>query len=563
MSARRWILLALTGALAATLFAWPAQQSAPPSIDAAFERVTLAPQFEVVGHRVLSGQVPDQLLVVGAQGQASLWRSGGSSAGGELAAQVTFAHPERTLVDSGEWNARRYVVTAGPQGVLAFACAEQGFASDSPSVWIARARFALRVGSPQLTSMVQDVNRDGAPDIVLPTPRACELWLAGPVDEQGRPTFRKAATLSVEVTRWGAREGEHLSDRLESSFAIPGLETRDVNGDGRPDLLVTQEQRRAFHLQRADGSFPLEPDVQVDLSIFRDTTEAGGVRLGGVLSASDRASWSSRDLDRDGIPDYVIGHRRKVWVFRGGAQGPQFKEPAAILKTAEDITVLSVLELDDDQHPDLLLVKVQVPTLATLLRGLFGEWDVRIGALGYRNKGDATFETAPKWSNELTVRLPGIVGLVKNPEKILERFTELEKRFRVFTRGDLDGDGASDVLVASEDTTRAELWNGAQGDESSTRTERKVRQILFDDKNTTWDVDRVVGALGSFAQRRIALLTGGRPADGALALRDPAQFELFALECAELSGDARAEVVIGYRRGASGRACVFDVLTRR
>lgn len=563
MNARRWLVLSLVCACAATLLAWPLQAPAPQALDASFERRTLAPQFEVVGHRVLSGQTPEQLLVLGAQGQAAVWRAPAENKGDELAAQVTFAQPERTLVDSGEWFGRRYVLTAGPQGVLAFPCAADGLTAGAPSVWIARARFSLRVGVPQLTTMVQDVNRDGAPDIVLPTPRACELWLAGPADEQGRPTFRKTATLVVEVTRWGAREGENLSDRLESSFAIPGLETRDVNGDGRPDLLVTQEQRRAFHLQRADGSFPLEPDVQVDLSIFRDTTEAGGVRLGGVLSSSDRASWSSRDLDRDGIPDYVIGHRRKVWVFRGGTQGPQFKEPAAILKTAEDITVLSVLELDDDQHPDLLLVKVQVPTLATLLRGLFGEWDVRIGALGYRNQGDATFETSPKWSNELTVRLPGIVGLVKNPEKILERFTELEKRFRVFARGDLDGDGGSDVLVASEDLTRAELWSGSAGDETSARAERKVRQILFDDKNTTWDVDRVVGALGNFAQRRIALLTGGRPSDGALALRDPAQFELFALECANLAGDARAEVVIGYRRGPGGRACTFDVLIRR
>lgn len=535
----------------------------PASASAAFAVRTLEPLFEVTGYRVLEGVSGNRLLVVGAQGQAVLWRMGAASEREELAAQVLFPQPERTLVDSGEWGGKRFVVTASPAGVLAYALDENGALAGTPSTWIARARFNLRVQTPHLTSIVQDVNRDGAPDIVLPTPQACELWLATAPGADGAPNFRKAATLAVEVSRWGARDGEFLSDQLESSFAIPGLDTRDVNGDGRPDLLVTQEQRRAFHLQREDGSFPLTPDVQVDLSIFRDTTEAGGLRLGGVLSSSDRASWSSRDLDRDSIPDYVIGHRRKVWVFRGTKQGPQFKEPAAILKTAEDITVLSVLELDDDEHPDLLLVKVQVPTLATLLRGLFGEWDVRIGALGYRNKGDATFETAPKWTNELTVRLPGIVGLVKNPEKILDRFTELEKRFRVYARGDVNGDGWGDVLVASEDLKQLEAWQGANAAEAEPRAERKVREILFDDKNTTWDVDRVVAALGSFAQRRIALLTGGRGADWARELRDPAQFELFALECSDLGADARAEIVIGYRRGAGGRQALFDVLTRR
>lgn len=538
----------------------------PPATAAAkgpFERRTLEPLFEVVGHRVLEGAGGARLLVIGAQGQAAVWRSGPASEREELTAQVTFPQPERTLVDSGEWGGKRFVVTASPTGVAAWPLDANGALKGPSSTWIARGRFNLRVQTPQLTSIVQDVNRDGAPDLVLPTPQACELWLAAMPGAEGAPSFRKAATLSVEVSRWGSRDGEFLSDQLESSFAIPGLDTRDVNGDGRPDLLVTQAQRRAFHLQREDGSFPLTPDVQVDLAIFRDTTEAGGLRLGGVLSSSDRASWSSRDLDRDSIPDYVIGHRRKVWVFRGTKQGPQFKEPAAILKTAEDITVLSVLELDDDEHPDLLLVKVQVPTLATLLRGLFGEWDVRIGALGYRNVGDATFENAPKWSNELTVRLPGIVGLVKNPEKILDRFSELEKRFRMNARGDVDGDGAGDVLVASEDRKQLEAWQGASAAELDTRGERKVREILFDDKNTTWDVERVVAALGSLAQRRIALLTGGRGADWAHELRDPAQFELFALECADLGADARAEIVIGYRRGAGGRQTLFDVLSRR
>ena len=132
---------------------------------------------------------------------------------------------------------------------------------------------------------------DGLDDIVVPTLSGVELWLASLGTEQRAPAFRKMATISVEVAHWGSHDAEYLSDSLESSFAIPGLATRDVNGDGRPDLLVEQGNRRAFHLQREDGSFPLEADVAVDLSIFRDTTEASGFALGGTLSAGDKASW--------------------------------------------------------------------------------------------------------------------------------------------------------------------------------------------------------------------------------------------------------------------------------
>jgi hypothetical protein len=553
-------LAAFVALVAFDLGAAPALARQAPADSAA---LTFEPLFEVVAHRVLEGRKrPDVLILFGRGGQIETWRPGAEKREGQRT-PVMLPHPERTLVDTASYGGRDFVVAASPAGLSAYALDENGSVASEAQIWIPRAKFTLRVLAPQLSAIVQDVNRDGAPDIVLPTPSACELWLASVDSADGAPQFRKTATLAVDVTRWGAREGEFLSDALESSFAIPGLDTRDVNGDGRPDLLVEQEQRRAFHLQREDGTFPVAPDVHVDLSIFRDTTEAGGLKLGGVLSSSDRASWSSRDLDRDGIPDYVIGHRRKVWVFRGGKKGPQFKDPAAILKTAEDITVLTVLELDDDEHPDLLLVKVQVPTLATLLRGLFGEWDVRIGALGYRNKGDATFETNPKWSNELTVRLPGIVGLVKNPEKILERFTDLEKRFRLNSRGDVNGDGELDVLVASEDRKRLDVWFGARGTGRDTRGERKVREILFDDKNTTWDVDRVVAALGNFAQRQIALLTGERKPDWSVELRDPAKFELGALECADFDGDERAEVLVGYRRGLGGRAVLFDVLSRR
>jgi hypothetical protein len=88
-----------------------------------------------------------------------------------------------------------------------------------------------------------------------------------------------------------------------------------------------------------------------------------------------------------------------------------------------------------------------------------------------------------------------------------------------------------------------------------------VREILFEDSDRVWDVDRVVSALGGFAQRRAALLTGGRPPDRTVPLRDPEQSEVVELECADLDGDGADEVIVAYRRRGDPRSGWFEALS--
>ncbi|MBM3991481.1 MAG: VCBS repeat-containing protein [Planctomycetes bacterium] len=533
-----------------------ALQAAAPT-----ETIVLEPNLELACHRVIDLD-RDGLCEIVAIGRDGRVRTLHPHAPGRSVGSLALAAPVRSLLAFATYAETTYLVSLSPAGTSAYPVLEGGEISAQAQVWIPRARFALRIESPSLAPIAQDVNLDGLDDIVVPTLNGVELWLASLGTEQRVPAFRKLATLSVEVSRWGSHDAEYLSDSLESSFSIPGLLTRDVNGDGRPDLLVEQGSTRAFHLQREDGSFPLEADVAVDLSIFKDTTEASGFALGGTLSAGDKATCSSRDLDGDAIPDYVIGHRRKVWVFRGTKEGPQFKQPSAILKTAEDITALVVHPLDADALPDLLLVKVQIPTLATLLRGLFGEWDVQMRVLAYSNVGEGRFEGTPSLSNELAVRLPGIIGLAKNPEKVLERFTDVEKEFRASAHGDVDGDGREDVVLITQDKRRVEAWLSREGDGEAERGgQRKLRKLLFDEQNAVWDLDRMATALGDFVQQRAALLTGGRGADRSALLRDPDSVELVSMECAQLGAAGGEEIVLAYQRKGEPHSGWFEVLS--
>jgi len=530
---------------------------------------SLSPDFEVAAFDLeeLDGERGTELLLIGVAGELTTYA--GSRDGTELAlverGRALLPAPDRVLVDvmpSDTVLGSYDVVIAGPSGVSLLRHGRDGFAE--PSVLAKRARFRLRTGRPVLADIAQDVNGDGRFDIVLPTATACELWLRAEGDEV---SLRRAATVAVDTSLAVSREARNLSNTLWSSLSIPRLSSRDVNGDGREDLLVVVDGRRAFHLQQADGTFPEEPDVDVDLSIFRDTTPEAGLRPGRTLALADDTHYESRDLDGDGVPDYVLAHRRKVWVFHGAkGSGPQFDHPSNVLKAADDVTALVLAELDGDGYPDLLLFKVQVPTIAALIRALFTQWRVEIGAVGYRNQGGASFDTRPKWRGQLELELPSILSIVKDPEAILDRFKVVERSFREAAEGDLDGDGTADVALLAEDDSALEVWFGHGGDAEDLvgDTDALLREVFFEDKDPTWDVDRALGWITSLAARRAERFTAGRAPDARVTLRPFLEFKLVDFVTADLDGDGTDELVLRYSRAdgrADGRgATVFDVV---
>jgi hypothetical protein len=536
---------------------WLALLSLLQSQEPLLRTVTIEPGFELAGHHLgdLDGDGDAELVVVARDGRVRAFRPLSDEPARALGTLALEA-PERALLDLARWDGRSYLVVASPDGTRAHPVDEHGVPAAEGTTWIPRGRFMLRLEAPAFARIAQDVNQDGVNDLLVPTLAGIELWQAS-LESGKPPSFRKAATIAVVIRRDARHDFESLADELTSAVTIPGLDTRDVNGDGRPDLVVEQDGARAWHLQREDASFPLEPDVTLDLAIFQDTTPAPTNDFG-TIAGSEDASYRTSDLDGDGVPDHVIAHRRKVWVFLGGAQGPQFSEPSQILITAEDVSACLVLPLDPDERPDLLFLKLQIPTVATLLRGFFGEWDVSVRALAYKNVGSGKFETRPELTNDLAVRLPGILGIMKAPERFVQRFEDLEKRFRGGARGDMDGDGAEDLVLVTPDEGGLELWRGSGA--ATAEGSHWLSALLFDEKDAVWDIDRILATLGGVADREAARLTGGRPPDARLALRAPAEAELVAIECADLDGDGAREVVLTWSRRTALREGAFEVL---
>jgi hypothetical protein len=527
---------------------------------------TIATGFPVSEERLLDvdGDGKADLLVVGTHGEVRVWKydAAAKALGEKPVGSLVLRFPDRTLLAVADLlggGAKPQLVEMTKDGVFIHRVDTDGAFVRAGELVAPRTKFALRVGRPTFADIARDVNGDGRPDLVLPRGEECDLWLNGGPDAATKlPAFTKAASIKVDLQRATATKSDALSDVLEESFRIPYLTIADVNGDGRRDLLVGTGHVRSWHLQREDGSFPASPDITLDLSIFRDTTPEAEVQLGRTLAGGDDQRLETRDLDGDGIPDYVIAHRRKVWVFHGTKAGPQFTEPSDVLRVADDVTAMLLVRLDDDTLPDLLLLRVQVPTFGTLLRGLVAQWDIDIAALGYQNLGGKKFDTTPKWKGDVSVRLPAILGLIKHPEELVRQFEDVAKKFRRTVPGDFDGDGRPDVALVAEKGERLDLYTSRAAGGKDDNPESEIGDVFFGEASKVWELDAIIRWMGDLAERQASRHTGGGPPYASWALRPETEFERTGIEAGDLYGDGRSEIVIAYDRG--GVEGVFDVV---
>ncbi len=521
-------------------------------------RWSLQPVFAVAVERLIETTDGDRhLLLIGRQGEVRHWRPGRGAPSGTL----TLKDPAHTLLTVSALTPEQppSLISLSPGGVVAYDLTDGKFGGAGRRL-LGRERFTLRTGQPRFCNFATDVNGDRRPDLVIPGTTHCSLYLNRGTGDAGQPQYRLASRLETRVESSSRTGSAALSSRLNASITIPDLHTADVNGDGRADLIAEESGRYGYHLQRADGSYARQADVSLDLSTFRDTTPKASFRFGKTVTA-DSASMRSRDLTGDGIPDYVILHRRKVWVFHASKAGPQFTDPAKILITTEDLSFATLVHLDDDQRPDLLLIRLQAPSIATLLAGLLMQWDVEIEAIGYRNDTAKAFSRKPAWRSTTTLRAPRILDLLSRMDGIAERFQAVSKKFRHAVEADLDGNGTPDILMQTQDRQQLEFWIDAAGlQPNKGSTERQLRRYLFEDDNRVWDIERILGLMGDQAASRQARLTKGKTRTGTLALRDPTRFRIDFAAAADLDGDGRQEVVLRYREITAPANSVFDVL---
>ena len=420
------------------------------------------------------------------------------------------------------------------------------------------ARFPLRVDRPLGAPFVQDLDRDGRLDLLLPTLAGCTPYLQQPPAEGALdPQFRALPPLSLPVEVSLDPSNRSLDDEHQMSLEIPQVETADLNGDGRPDLITRDGSKQGFHLQLASGGFA--PPIEVDVMHFQDSTPSASMAPGSTLVIGDKPMLQRGDVDGDGIPDFVIAHRRKVWTLLATTAGPQFTK-ARTQAVADDVSGMLLVDLDEDRRSDLLSFQVQLPGIGSLLLGLVQSIDIDIKAVGYRSEGGA-FANTPAWRRTLTLRIPPLLSLLSQQEEIVQRFLGILSKARHSVRGAFVSEAANDVALVSTDGTLLELFPRTEAPTlGSAAGRRKLRDLLFDDPNPVFDLDRLFGLLSGVLDQLAATLTGDAASVASIALRDPAAWRLVKLLAANLDDTRNDEVVAVYEHVAAPALRAYDVL---
>jgi len=532
---------------------------------------TLEPASDVALHLVADtdGDGRDELLVVTSSGDdGSVLRCVPAREGGGFVVQQSLVlhDPRHMLLAAADVHPHAGVelVVAGPIGTHWIEWPADPAVREPVLHPIARrARFTMRTGRPYLSPFVQDLDRDGRVDILLPTLRGVMPFLQEAPDDDGEPRFRAMDLLSVPVRTQVDGRGEDLDQDLQGSLEVPQIETADLDGDGRPDLVTAEGTKHAFWLQR-DGAF--RSPIEVDLTQFQDSTPGAAIAPGSTLVLGDQQLLQRGDVDGDRIPDFVIAHRRKVWTFLSSSAGPQFTK-ARTQAVADDVTAMLVVDLDEDERADLLTFQVQVPGIGSLLLGLVQSIDIDVKAVGYRSENGA-FANTPAWRRVVTLRIPPILSLLGKQDELVKRFTDTLGKVRKGVRGPFTAVGNHDLALVRADGTAIDVFVRTEAPRTLGRASdrRMLRRLLFDDPNPVFDIDRVFGLLSGFLDDLAGELVGGDAPAATLPLRDPKEWRLADLLVAELDGAPRAEIVAVYERlDAEGAVAVpavraFDAL---
>ncbi len=494
------------------------------------------------------GDGRDELVVVSRTGAISRH---GLGADGAFALRGTFQLPDPTHSLLGPADV---LSGAGVEFVLADGSGTGAltFAEATPRLQplLRRARCTLSLGRPLASPFAQDLNRDGRVDVLLPTPLGVVPYLQLAPGNDGLPQFQAMPMLP-------GRPQVSLDDRsgggdpeLQGGITVPPIDTQDLNGDGRPDLLTRDGKRHDFHLQAADGVFA--PPIQIDIGQFQDSTPKATVELGSTAVLGDDQLLQRGDVDGDGIPDFVIAHRRKVWTFLSGKTGPQFTK-AHTQAVADDVTTMLVVDLDEDQRADLLTFKVQLPSAASLLLGLVQSIDIDVKAVGHRAE-NGTFAGAPAWRRTVTLRIPPLLSLLSKQQEIVQRFTDIVGKARLGVRGAFTAAGTKDLALLRQDRTHVDLYamQGEAPSLGSAAGRRQLRRLLFDDPDPLFTLDRLFTLLGGFLDEMSGNLIGDRTPFASVPLRDGKQWRLEDLLVGELDGAPGAELLAVYERVDDG-----------
>jgi hypothetical protein len=192
---------------------------------------------------------------------------------------------------------------------------------------------------------IEDVNGDHWPDILVANDSVPQQLFLN----------RAGATFTEAALRSGIAYDEN-----GNTYAGMGIDSGDVDGDGKPDVIINALARQGYWFYRNEGA-----------SSFSTASSASG-----LLSLSEmRSGWGMRlaDFDNDGQSDFIVAQGHVMDTIEWSDPGVRYREPPMIAKNIFgkffDVSTsagpafrrpqagrgLATGDLDKDGRPDIVI----------------------------------------------------------------------------------------------------------------------------------------------------------------------------------------------------------------
>jgi hypothetical protein len=306
------------------------------------------------------------------------------------------------------------------------------------------------VGTKPHSVTVADVNGDGIPDLVVPN--------AGTPAQPGK-------TVSVLL---GNGDGTFAPQRTFTVGTVPfAVSVADVNGDGRPDLIVVNYKGSSVSVLLGNGDGSFRPQQAFAAGPYPQAVVVADVTGDGI---PDLVVADSGQVQSPGTPGHTVG------VLRGNGDGTF--QPEQTFATGVLPVSVAVADVTGDGIPDLVTANLQDGTVSVLLgdgHGGFGpQRTVDVGVypeavvvadLNGDGKPDLALTNSFP-ANTVTVLLGNGDGSFQAPHT----FATGAVSFSVGV-ADVNGDGKPDLVTASVfDATVSVLLGKGDGTFAPQRT---------------------------------------------------------------------------------------------
>jgi hypothetical protein len=459
--------------------------------------------------------------------------------------------PDTSFLDAGDLDGEGadVVVAVSHRGVFAanLAGEENAFRSLLPPPALPPEGGGIPVLlDPVRVRLIEDLSDERGAELLVPVRGGFVLYrrLAG--------ELRETAFLEGQETVVVDPGGPEIVSPLRMEARVPRLRFKDLNGDGRRDIVSTGDDGIRAYLQGASGFSP-RPSYYLDLAGLRalearSEAEGRAPARDVALPGASGVRVHEDDIDGDGVVDYLVAAGTTLHVYFGEREGVDFSRPSTLLKFSSELRGVGSFDTDGDGRRDIVALRFELPSLPRFLAAYFVATSIDFEVLGYRNEGGRRFARRPTRRNTLSLNLPPLRRLVEDFAAVAERFLgQVEKRSR-HAAGDLDGDGRADAAFLDDDG-RLRVFL-ARGGETSPVREPVLGDLLFDTGKREWGLeellDHVAGA--RFAARRRAV--AGRPADLELEASGEIEREHLAMEIADIDGDGRGDIALRTTREA-------------